>query len=150
VRQPAEHKGDRHRPQPRLRTTGKLDQAEQDQEQRRIFDEIGMCAHACFQHCIATVADRHLVAHAQPAHPDAQPQVEQRRGSGDGERDRQRIQASLLSPCPPLLRRDLPRRNPAPRSGFSGGLACACVNTSFTTSAYIAKRPGMPILGIKG
>jgi hypothetical protein len=49
------------RPQPGLRAARQLDQREQDQEEGRIFDEVGMGAHPGGDALVAAVADRDLV-----------------------------------------------------------------------------------------
>jgi hypothetical protein len=67
---------------------GQLDQAEQDQEEGRVLDEIGLGPHPPDQGLDAAVADRDLVEHAHPADAAPQPDVDQGGRPGDGESDR--------------------------------------------------------------
>ena len=73
---PRQHIGERADPQPEGRARRQFDQREQDQDDRRIFDEIGVRAHPPRQQAMAGIAMQDLVPDAEAGASNRQPQVQ--------------------------------------------------------------------------
>src|SRR3546814_20779337 len=76
---------DRRTPEPQLGSPSHLHEAQQNQEEGRIFDEIGVRPHSRRDDALAAVADRDLVEAPHLADPESQPDIEQSGGARDGE-----------------------------------------------------------------
>jgi hypothetical protein len=85
-RQRIDHRPD---PQPQRRADRHFDQAEENQHDRRIFNEIGVRPHPSGQQHIPRVAVQKLRAHADSRAAHRQPEIDERTGRSQCKRDRQ-------------------------------------------------------------
>ncbi|KIU01312.1 hypothetical protein QU39_00030, partial [Staphylococcus aureus] len=73
-------------PQPDARSRRQLDQGEQHENQRHIFDEVELRAHAADESVVAAIADKDLFGHAEPGDSQGQPEIDHGGGAGGAER----------------------------------------------------------------